>query len=184
MNGISSIKNVVAVGIGSALFMVLARFFVIPSPVPNTIISIQYAALALFAVIYGPMTGFLIGFIGHTMMDLSWGGSPCWSWIFASACVGLIIGFSAKKINIQDGDFGLGKEILFAVVNLLAHAVAWGFAAPVLDILIYAEPASKVFAQGVVAGISNVMTGIVVGGLLVLSYSKTIVKTGSLDMEE
>ena len=88
MSGISSIKNVVAVGIGTVLFMVLARFFVIPSPVPNTIISIQYAVLIVCAIIYGPVTGLLIGFIAHTMMDLSWDGSPRWSWILASACVG------------------------------------------------------------------------------------------------
>lgn len=110
MSGISSIKNVVAVGIGTVLFMVLARFFVIASPVPNTIISIQYAVLIVFAIIYGPVTGLLIGFIAHTMMDLSWDGSPRWSWILASACVGFIIGLSAKKLNIQDGDFGFGKN--------------------------------------------------------------------------
>ena len=66
--------------------------------------------MALFAIIYGPVTGLLIGFIGHTMMDLSWGGSPCWSWILASACVGFVIGLSAKKLNIQDGDLDLEKE--------------------------------------------------------------------------
>ena len=144
MSGISSIKNVVAVGIGTVLFMVLARFFVIPSPVPNTIISIQYAVLIVFAIIYGPVTGLLIGFIAHTMMDLSWDGSPRWSWILASACVGFIIGLSAKKLNIQDGDFGFGKGILFGIVNIFAHAAAWRFVAPILDILIYAEPANKV----------------------------------------
>lgn len=100
--------------------------------------------MALFAIIYGPVTGLLIGFIGHTMMDLSWGGSPCWSWILASACVGFVIGLSAKKLNIQDGDFGFGKGILFGIVNIFAHAAAWAFVAPILDILIYAEPDNKV----------------------------------------
>ena len=100
--------------------------------------------MALFAIIYGPVTGLLIGFIGHTMMDLSWVGNPCWSWILASACVGFIIGLSAKKLNIQDGDFGFGKGILFGIVNIFAHAAAWRFVAPILDILIYAEPANKV----------------------------------------
>ena len=35
-NNNSSIKPVVAVGIGAALFFVLGRFVAIPSPVPNT----------------------------------------------------------------------------------------------------------------------------------------------------
>ena len=55
-----------------------------------------------------------------------------------------IIGLSAKKLNIQDGDFGFGKGILFGIVNIFAHAAAWRFVAPILDILIYAEPANKV----------------------------------------
>ncbi|WP_448864434.1 ECF-type riboflavin transporter substrate-binding protein [Dorea sp.] len=184
MKGISSIKTVVAVGIGAALFLVLGRFVAIPSPVPNTQISLQYAVLALFAVMYGPMAGGLIGLVGHTLMDLSWGGSPWWSWGLASAFAGLLIGCSAKKIRIEDGDFGAGKKVLFALVNIVAHAIAWGFIAPTLDILIYAEPANKVYLQGMFAAASNMLTGVVVGGLLLVSCSKTIVKTGSLDMEE
>ena len=38
----NSIKTVVAIGIGAALFFVLGRFVAIPSPVPNTNISLQY----------------------------------------------------------------------------------------------------------------------------------------------
>ena len=74
-NNNSSIKTVVAVGIGAALFFVLGRFVAIPSPVPNTNISLQYAVLALLAAMYGPVAGGLIGFIGHTLIDLSWGGT-------------------------------------------------------------------------------------------------------------
>ena len=71
----NSIKTVVAVGIGAALFFVLGRFVAIPSPVPNTNISLQYAVLALLAAMYGPVAGGLIGFIGHALIDLSWGKS-------------------------------------------------------------------------------------------------------------
>ena len=50
----SPIVTVVAVGIGAALFFVLARFVAIPSPVPNTNISIQYGLLAFMAALFGP----------------------------------------------------------------------------------------------------------------------------------
>lgn len=49
----NSIKTVVAIGIGAALFFVLGRFVAIPSGVPNTNISLQYAVLGLLA----PCTG-------------------------------------------------------------------------------------------------------------------------------
>ena len=53
----SNSKTFVAVGIGAALFFVLGRFVAIPSPVPNTNISLQYAVLGLLAAMYGPVAG-------------------------------------------------------------------------------------------------------------------------------
>ena len=183
MKNNNSIKTVVAVGIGAALFFVLGRFVAIPSPVPNTNISLQYAVLALLAVMYGPVAGGLIGFIGHTLIDLSWGGTTWWSWVITSAFVGVIVGLFAKKLNVQEGEFGKGKVTLFTIANIVAHVIGWIVVAPVLDILIYAEPANKVFAQGAFAAISNTITAVIVGGLLVLAYTKTIAKKGSLDQE-
>lgn len=179
----SSIKTVVAVGIGAALFFVLGRFVAIPSGIPNTNISLQYAVLALLAAMYGPVAGGLIGFIGHTLIDLSWGGSPWWSWVIASAVVGVLIGLVSKKMNVSEGNFGKKELIAFIIANVVAHVVAWLLVAPGLDILIYAEPADKVFAQGGMACIANALTGIIVGALLILAYVKTIAKKGSLDKE-
>ena len=178
----NSIKTVVAVGIGAALFFVLGRFVAIPSPVPNTNISLQYAVLALLAAMYGPVAGGLIGFIGHALIDLSWGGSPWWSWVITSAFVGVVIGLFAKKLNVQEGVFDKTKTAIFAIANVAAHVIGWVVVAPVLDILIYAEPVKKVFAQGVFAAISNTITGVIVGGLLiVLSIeNKTLTKPSHL----
>ena len=179
----SSIKTVVAVGIGAALFFVLGRFVAIPSGIPNTNISLQYAILGMLGGMYGPVAGGLIGFIGHTLIDLSWGGSPWWSWVIASTLVGIVVGLGAKKLALNEGDFGKKKFALFAVINIVANAVAWVLVAPTLDILIYAEPAGKVFSQGVFAAIDNSLTAVIVGGLLVAAYCKTIAKKGSLYKE-
>ena len=173
-----SIKTVVAVGIGAALFFVLARFVSIPSGIPNTSICLQYAA-----ILYGPVAGGLIGFIGHTLGDLSWGGSPWWSWVLASAMVGVIIGLVSKKIDLSSGRFGKKELLTFVLTTLVAMAISWVVVAPVLDIVIYAEPAKKVFAQGLVAGASNFVTTAVIGSLLMLAYTKTIAKSGSLKQE-
>ena len=67
-----SVKTIVAIGIGAALFFVLGRFVAIPSPVPNTSISVQYGLLAFLSVVYGPVAGALVGFIGQA----SWPVSP------------------------------------------------------------------------------------------------------------
>ena len=101
MKNNNSIKAVVAVGIGAALFFVLGRFVAIPSPVPNTNISLQYAVLALLAAMYGPVAGGLIGFIGHALIDLSWGGIPWWSWVITSAFVGVVVACSPKSCMLR-----------------------------------------------------------------------------------
>jgi energy-coupling factor transport system substrate-specific component len=179
----SSVRQVVAVGIGAALFFVLARFVSIPSPVPNTNITLQYAVLALLSGLYGPVVGGLVGFIGHTLTDLSWGGSPWWSWVIASALFGVLFGLFKDKYGIAKGEFGKKQFLTFALVALVAHAICWILVAPVLDILIYAEPANKVFAQGAAAWIINSLATIVVGGLLAYGYTKTVAKEGSLKKE-
>ena len=171
-----SIKTIVAIGIGSAVFMILGRFASIPTGIPNTEIQTAYAFLALMAIIYGPVVGCSIGFIGAY-------GAPWFSWIIASAAVGLIIGLASKKINIEEGDFDKKRIIGFNVSQIIANVIAWGVVAPSLDVLIYAEPANKVYIQGAVACISNIVTIGVVGTILLGLYSKTRVKKGSLDLE-
>ena len=89
-----SVKTIVAIGIGAALFFVLGRFVAIPSPVPNTNISVQYGLLAFLSVVYGPVAGALVGFIGHALIDFSYGWGIWWSWVIASGVFGLHFGLS------------------------------------------------------------------------------------------
>jgi len=180
---IFSIKTIVAIGIGSAVFMILGRFASIPTGIPNTEIQTAYAFLALMAVIYGPIAGLSIGFIGNTLKDLTAYGTPWFSWIIASAVVGIIIGLAWKKFDINEGEFGKKKIIGFNVCQVIANVIAWFVVAPSLDILIYAEPANKVYLQGAIAGISNIIAVGILGTILLVLYSKTIVKQGSLDKE-
>lgn len=182
-NNILSIKTIVAIGIGSAVFMILGRFASIPTGIPNTEIQTAYAFLALMAIIYGPIAGISIGFIGHTLKDLTAYGSPWFSWIIASAVVGLIIGLGYNKFSVNEGEFSKKKIIGFNVIQIIANAIAWFVVAPSLDVLIYAEPANKVYLQGIVAGVTNMITVGILGTILIVLYSKTIVKKGSLDKE-
>lgn len=176
-----SVKTVVAIGIGAALFFVLGKI-AIPSPVPNTNISLQYSIQAVFATLFGPIAGLFIGFIGHTLIDATSYG-PWWSWIIASAFVGLAIGLVTMKLDINEG-IDVKKIIHFNIAQVVAHLLAWGLIAPCLDILIYSEPIEKLFAQGLMASVANIVTTGVVGSLLLFAYAKTIVKKGSLNKED
>ena len=180
----SPVRTIVAIGIGAALFFVLGRFVAIPSPVPNTNISLQYGLLAFMAAIYGPIAGCLIGLIGHALIDFSFGWGIWWSWVIASACFGFMIGLVAKRVNLADGEFGKKDILRFNLLQLVSHVIAWGLIAPVLDIVIYAEPANKVFVQGLVGGISNIVTTAIVGTLLCVAYAAAKPKKGSLKEEK
>lgn len=179
-----SIKTIVAIGIGAAVFMILGRFGSIPTGIPNTNIETAYAYLALMAILYGPVAGFLIGLIGHGLKDLVFYGMPWFSWVISSAIVGFIIGLAWKKLKINDGLFGTKQIILFNITQVIANVIAWFLVAPTLDIVIYAEPANKVYIQGMIGGISNMLTIGILGTLILLSYSKTKIKSGSLRIEE
>ena len=178
-----AIKTIVAIGIGAAVFMILGRFGSIPTGIPNTNLETSYAFLALMSVIFGPVAGAAIGFIGHTLKDLMMWGSPWFSWIIASSVTGLIIGFAKRRIDIAQGDFGKKKIIIFNIYQVIANCIGWFLVAPTLDIVIYHEPLDKLYLQGAVAGIANTVIVGVLGTLLLYTYAKTRVKKGTLVKE-
>ena len=180
----SPVILVVAIGIGAALFFVLGRFVAIPTPIPNTNFSLQYALLGFMAGLFGPIAGLLIAFISHALIDFSYGWGIWWSWVIASAVAGFIMGLASKKLALSEEPFDGKKIIIFNLFQIVAHLVAWGVVAPVFDILIYAEPANKVFTQGLVAGASNIVTTAVVGTLLCFGYTKARPAEGSLKKED
>lgn len=178
------VKALVATAIGAALFFVLGRFVAIPSGIPDTNISIQYGVLGFFAAVFGPIVGLLAGLVGHFFIDFSYGWGVWWSWVIASAICGLVIGFGMNKVDFESGDFGSKTIIRFNIVQVIAHLISWVVVAPVLDILMYAEPANKVFIQGLVSAGANIVTTGIVGSLLIFAYVKAIPKKGSLSEEE
>lgn len=183
-SSIFNTKTIVAIGIGTALFFVLARFVIIPTGIPNTEIQTSYAFLALIAAVFGPVAGFFVGFIGHALKDITAYGSAWWSWVIVSGFIGLGIGLFFNKFKISTGEFTKKTIVSFNIVQIVVQLIGWGLIAPVLDILIYAEPANKVFTQGLVAGLWNIVAVGVIGTLLLIAYTKTRTQKGSLSYEE
>ena len=180
----NAVKSIVAIGIGAALFFVCGRFIAIPCPIPNVTINIQYGVLAFMSAAFGPIVGLLIGLIGHALIDFSWGWGVWWSWVIASSFFGCAIGFLTRRYTLEDGEFSKHDAVGFNVGQAVAHLLAWVLVAPVLDIVMYAEPANKVFLQGLVsAGINILATGIV-GTLLLFAYAAAKPKKGSLKKEK
>ena len=131
---------------------------------------------------FGPVVGFFVGFIGHALKDSIQYG-PWWSWILASGVFGLVVGVAKSRLRIQEGILKAKNILVFNVFQIVANIVSWGIIAPVLDIVIYSEPANKVFVQGLVAGIANSVTVAIAGTILLVVYARTQVKSGSLSKD-
>lgn len=151
-----AVKTIVAIGIGAALFFVLSTYIAIPTPIPNLKLSVHYPVIGVMAMLFGPLAGCLMGLIGHFLSDLASG------W----------------------GEFGVKGAVIFNVVQIIAHLISWGLIAPGLDILIYNEPVEKIFLQGAVGSVGNILSTAVVGTILCFAYASTRAKKGSLKKED
>ena len=178
------VKSVVASAILAALVFVLLRFVAIPTPFPDTTLSIYAAVVAFFSVVFGPLVGFIGGFIGNLLVDLTAGWGVWWTWVIVTGVYGLLVGLGCKKINLDDGIFGTKEFVRFVVVCIVGCLVCWGLLAPVGDILVYAEPANLVFIQGLFVGLSGMISSIVVGGILCKAYAASRAQKGSLTKED
>ncbi|MCR5107452.1 MAG: ECF-type riboflavin transporter substrate-binding protein [Lachnospiraceae bacterium] len=178
------IREVVAAGIGTALFVALTEIQIPLGFVPNTALQPRVALLGFMAAVFGPVVGGIVGFIGHALGDALFYGGVWWSWVIPEAVVGIVIGIFAKKFAIKEGDFNKKAIITFNVVQVIAHAAAWIVVAPVLDILIYAEPADKVFVQGFFAFLGNIIITGILGSLLCYGYSMIGARSNSLKKED
>ena len=184
MNQKIGIKQVVAIGIGTALSAVLTMVQVPLGFIPNTSLQVRMAVLAFFSAVFGPVVGGLSGILGHALGDAIFYGSVWWSWVFPEAVVGVGIGLFMKKLAVEEGEFKGSKLLLFNIVQVVANALAWIGLAPALDILIYTEPANKVFLQGVFAFIGNIIIIGILGTLLLVVYSQIKGSSSGLKKED
>ncbi|MEC6798625.1 ECF-type riboflavin transporter substrate-binding protein [Photobacterium sp. S4TG1] len=168
-----SAKTVVVIAIGAALYGIGGLpMFGIPI-FANTTLKPAMAVLALFAVLFGPLVGFLVGIIGHWVTDLFAGWGVWFTWELGSGIVGLIIGLypMLTRGRLEMGRFSNLDFSLFVVLAFVANVVGYGTSA-FLDAILYAEPFIKVLVQLVIIALSNTVIIAVVGHLILTSVAK------------
>lgn len=107
------IKEVVAIGIGTALFVALTEVQIPLGFIPNTALQPRAALMAFLAAVFGPVVGGIVGLLGHALGDALFYGSIWWSWVFPEMVAGAAIGIFAKKFAIKEGGFGAKEIVLF-----------------------------------------------------------------------
>lgn len=168
-----SAKTVVVIAIGAALYGIggLPMFGV---PVfANTTLKPAMAVLALFSVLFGPIVGFLVGFIGHWVTDLFAGWGVWLTWVLGSGIVGMVIGLFPvmTKNRLSQGELPMKDFVLFVTLALAGNVVGYGCSA-FLDTILYAEPFTKVFTQLSIIAAGNTVLIAVVGFLILKSVAK------------
>ncbi len=166
-------KTVVVIAIGAALYGIggLPMFGV---PVfANTTLKPAMAVLALFSVLFGPVVGFLVGFIGHWVTDLFAGWGVWLTWVLGSGIVGLIIGLFPilTKKRLEAGQFDMKDFVTFVLLALVGNVVGYGCSA-FLDTILYAEPFTKVFTQLSIIAAGNTVLIAIVGYFILKAVAK------------
>ncbi|MFT9374158.1 ECF-type riboflavin transporter substrate-binding protein [Liquorilactobacillus hordei] len=179
-----SVQTVVATGIGAAIIFVLMKFVAIPTGVSNTQVNVAEGFLPLLAAIYGPVAAGLAMFIGHALNDFVTYGSPWWTWVVVDGLIGVAFGLFKRQLDVQSGIISISKLVLFNVYQVVVNFIGWVLLAPTGDILIYHEPANKVYLQGVVTWLLNSASVAIIGTILLVLYTKTRTKRGSLKKEK
>ena len=167
---LTPMKRTAVIAGGSVLFFLLGAFVAIPSPIDTVNICIQYGLLAFLAVACGPLTGALVGLLGHIGIDLYF-GELCWSWILASSAFGGLLGVLANVTRLNPASRDREMLVHFNLCQVAVHVVCWAGIAPVLEILFYSENMDRIFEQGLTAALSNAVTTAIVGSVLLYLYA-------------
>ncbi|MDX9914614.1 MAG: ECF-type riboflavin transporter substrate-binding protein [Sphaerochaeta sp.] len=163
--GMNSVKMVVVIAIGAALYG-LGGLIAMPI-FANTTLKPAMAILALFAALYGPIVGFLVGFLGHWLTDLLAGWGVWFTWVLGSGIVGLAIGLFGKmsKGCVEKGELPKSAITLFIIISFLGNFIGYMVSA-ILDYFIFTEPLDKVITQQLIIAFTNTVIIAILGTLL------------------
>lgn len=179
---INYVKAVVIIAIGAALYG-FGGLLSIPV-FTNTYLKPAIAILSLFAALWGPVVGALVGFIGHCITDLVY-GQIWFGWAIGSAIVGALMGLYPlfTKHSLEKGVFG-GKETgINTVMALVANAIGYTIAVPI-DVVFYGEPFMKSFIQMITTTVSNTVVIAIIGSALLLLVAKKFSSSVSLSEDK
>lgn len=178
-----TIRDVVAIGIGAALYGVLS-FISIPIG-PDCSFRLAIALLTIFGAIFGPLVGFLAGFIGHSLNDALTYGTVWWTWTFISASIGFFAGLLKLdgKFDVLGGKINKGHIVKLYILSFAGLIVGLVLAF-IGDVTLYGSTVNKEWLQiGLVGGTDAVIIA-VISVPVVIAIAKIRSRGNSLEKEK
>jgi energy-coupling factor transport system substrate-specific component len=164
---------IVYAAIGAALYAA-AGYFSFFAQIPGTegvYLRPAYGILTFFGFAFGPIVGFLTGFVGNAIADLLTGtGFASWHWSVANGLAGLVTGLCAVAFARGMVSTGL-RAALSIVAALIGTAV--GFLFIWIELIIQPELGAEtiLWAEYVPAVVSNCIFAAILTPILVLAWT-------------
>ncbi|MCP3964812.1 MAG: ECF-type riboflavin transporter substrate-binding protein [Lentisphaerae bacterium] len=175
-------KTVVTISIGAALYGIIG---LVGIPIgPNMQLRPAIVILTIFSAFFGPIVGFLSGFIGHMLTDILAGWGVWWNWELSSGFFGFFVGlvYLAKGFNMKYGLFRVWHIIFMALTGILGFVIGYCFAG-FTDVVIMDEAPRKIVLQTVIITLTNSIVFIAFALPVVLSFLLTNKKNSNLVIE-
>jgi energy-coupling factor transport system substrate-specific component len=166
-------RTIVYSAIGAALYAVfnwISFAFVLPGT-QEVNIRPHYGLLTFFGFAFGPIVGFLTGFVGNVVGDqlTGWGAFTSWHWSLANGMAGLLSGVLAAWLAGRTTSTA-GRAIMAAVVAIIATVL--GFLLVFLGLILQPELGFNTIltTEYIPTIVANSIAAAVVTPILVLAW--------------
>jgi energy-coupling factor transport system substrate-specific component len=171
-------REVVFAAIGAALYGVLAALTNILNLPGSSNVSMRPAVsiVFFFGLAFGPIVGFITGFLGNIIADLLSGATSFWFWWhLGNGLMGLVAGlFIGLMTNYRSW-----RDILIAEIAVVLGAFVGMAVASISDMWVSGMSLAAVIAEDFVpAFLPNIIAGLVLTPILMVAYSAIIARSG------
>lgn len=170
-------REVVYAAIGAALYGVLSaltNFLQIPGA-GNVSVRPAISIVFFFGLAFGPLVGFITGFLGNILADLLSGyGFWIW-WDLGNGLMGLVAGLFAAYMT----DFRSMRDLVLAEVAVVLGSAIGMFIAAVSEIWVSGVDFATAMATSFMPSfISNIVNGLILVPILMIAYSAVVKRSG------
>jgi energy-coupling factor transport system substrate-specific component len=174
-------RVIVYSAIGAALYAVFNFIsFAIQIPGAQDVsVRPHYGLLTFFGFTFGPIVGFLTGFVGNVVGDqlTGWGAFTSWHWSLANGAAGLVAGLFPLWMASRMSSTG-GKVVMAAVAGVVATVV--GFLFVFLGLIVTPEMSFNAIltTEYIPVVIANSIAAAIVTPILVLAWEPISAQMG------
>lgn len=170
-------REVVYSAIGAALYGVLSyatNILALPAA-GNVSLRPAVAIPMFFGIAFGPIVGFLSGFVGNLLGDALTGWGFYWNWCVGNGLMGLVPGLITNSITSFKAQSSLIKGAIYSV---LGAAVGMGFAAVTEKYISGLDWNTAIVGYFVPAFLSDAINGAILVPILMVAYDAIVSRSG------